>query len=195
MSKIAIFGGSFDPIHKAHVQIAKLALKLYKLDKIFFVIAIKPPHKSRQYANITDRLNMLHIATHNLQKIEVSLYEVNQNKTVYSYQTLDYFQKQYSKAKIYMIIGSDCVLNFHQWNNICYISKHYNLIVVKRKGIDLSINSRLCYYSNYNFINNDVCDISSTTLRKLIKDNSTKAKVFLNPQVYNYILQNDLYNK
>jgi nicotinate-nucleotide adenylyltransferase len=189
MNKIAIFGGSFDPIHKAHIQVAKLALKFCKLDKIFFVIAIKSPHKSKHYANITDRINMLKIATQNLQQIEISLYEVNQRKTVYSYQTLDYFHNKYIKDKIYLIIGSDCVLNFNSWKKICYINQNYSLIVVNRPGFNISKNN------NYYFINNNIHDISSTTLRRLIKNNNAKAKLFLNSQVYKYIITNNLYNK
>ncbi|MDR0915197.1 MAG: nicotinate (nicotinamide) nucleotide adenylyltransferase [Endomicrobium sp.] len=191
MRKIAIFGGSFDPIHKAHIQVAQLALQLYKLNTIFFVIAIKPPNKSIQYANIIDRINMLQIATYNLKHMKISLYEVNKHRTVYSYQTLDYFQRKYSKAKIYMIIGSDCVLNFHSWRNICYIKKHYNLIVINRPGVNISKNE----INYYNCINDKVYDISSTMIRQLIKDKNNKASLYLNPQVYKYILKNSLYTK
>ncbi|MDR0890836.1 MAG: nicotinate (nicotinamide) nucleotide adenylyltransferase [Endomicrobium sp.] len=192
MRKIAIFGGSFDPIHKAHINVAKLALQLCNLNKIIFVLSTRPPHKIKQHANILDRINMLNIAIAKFKKFELSLYEANQNKTVYSYQTLDYFQRQYTHDKIYLIVGSDCFLNFHSWNNISHIKEYYNLIVISRPGYPLSYSDN----NNYIFLNKTMYNISSTAIRQAIKQSKNiKAVIsYLNKGVYNYILKNNLYN-
>ncbi|MDR3256460.1 MAG: nicotinate (nicotinamide) nucleotide adenylyltransferase [Endomicrobium sp.] len=191
MSKIAIFGGSFDPVHKSHIQIAELALQSFGLKKLIFVIAYTPPHKTKQYATIEDRISMLKLITKNLQKTEINLYEVQKQKVVYSYQTLDYFQKLYPVDEIYMIIGSDSLLDLPTWKNINYLAKCYKFIVAKRPGIKINKNTK--YLDRCIFIDKETENISSTEIRKIIKEDYLKVASLLDEKVYNYIIQNRLY--
>ncbi|MDR0800185.1 MAG: nicotinate (nicotinamide) nucleotide adenylyltransferase [Endomicrobium sp.] len=191
MNKIAIFGGSFDPVHKSHIQIAELTFKSLDLKKLVFVIAYTPPHKIKQYAHIEDRISMLKLAAGNIQKTEISLYEVQKLETVYSYQTLDYFQSLYPADKIYMVIGSDSLLDLPTWRNIDYLANRYKFIVAKRPGIE--INKNVKYLDRCVFIDKEIEDISSTKIRKMIKEEYKKAAPMLSEKVYNYIIQNRLY--
>ncbi|MCA6079603.1 MAG: nicotinate (nicotinamide) nucleotide adenylyltransferase [Endomicrobium sp.] len=191
MDKIAIFGGSFDPVHKSHIQIAKLAFKSLDLKKLIFVIAYTPPHKIKQYAHIKDRISMLKLAAGNIQKAEISLYEAQKLETVYSYQTLDYFQNLHPADEIYMVIGSDSLLDLPTWKNIDYLASRYKFIVAKRSGIE--INKNVKYLDRCVFIDKGIEDISSTIIRKLIKEEHKKAAPLLSEKVYNYIIQNGLY--
>jgi nicotinate-nucleotide adenylyltransferase len=191
MNKIAVFGGSFDPVHKSHIQIAKFVLNFFELKKLIFVIAYSPPHKIKQYACVDDRIVMLKLAAGNLEKTEISLYEVQRRETVYSYQTLDYLQSLYSKDEIYMVIGSDSLLDLSAWGNIDYLTERYKFIVAKRSGI--KINEDTKYLDKCVFIDQEIENISSTKIRELIKKDSTKIVPLLDEKVYNYIIKNGIY--
>ncbi|MDR1122794.1 MAG: nicotinate (nicotinamide) nucleotide adenylyltransferase [Endomicrobium sp.] len=191
MSKIAIFGGSFDPVHKSHIQLVKFALKSCDFKKVIFVIAHTPPHKNKQYASTDDRVAMLKIATKGLSQIEISLYEVLKKKVVYSYQTLDYFQSLYPKDEIYMIIGLDSLLELPTWKNIDYLASHYKFMVVKRPCIN--IKKDIKYLDRCIVAQNETEDISSTGVRQMIKEGFKKFEMLLDKNVYNYIVERGLY--
>jgi nicotinate-nucleotide adenylyltransferase len=191
MHKIAIFGGSFDPVHKSHIQTAELTLKSFDLKKMVFVIAYTPPHKTKQYAYIEDRISMLKLAARNMQKTEISLYEVQKLELVYSYQTLDYFSSLYHKDEIYMVIGSDSLLDLSTWKNIDYMASRYKFIVAKRPGFEVDKNVK--YLDRCVFIDKETEDISSTEVRRLVKEDYKKAAALLDKKVYSYIIQNGLY--
>ena len=191
MNKIAIFGGSFDPVHKAHRQIAKVVLQTLTLKKLIFVIAHVPPHKNRVYADIEDRIVMLRLATKDLNRIEISLYEAKQQNTVYSYQTLDYFQEIYPLYEILMVIGSDSLVDLPNWKNIDYVANKYKFIVVKRAGVYIDTNTK--YFNKCIFIDKEIPDISSTLVRTYLKNDKTKVLKMLCTDVYNYIAENGLY--
>ncbi|MDR0401878.1 MAG: nicotinate (nicotinamide) nucleotide adenylyltransferase [Endomicrobium sp.] len=192
-SSIAIFGGSFDPVHKSHIQIANLALNFLNLNKLIFVIAYTPPHKIVQYASIEDRISMLKLATYNMNKVDISNYEAHKKMVVYSYQTLDYFRSLYQSSDIYMVIGSDSLINLFTWKNIDYIAANYKFIVVKRINVDVDNDSVNKYLSSCVFINEEIENISSTKIRELIKINYSMAIPFLDTRVYNYIVEKRLY--
>jgi nicotinate-nucleotide adenylyltransferase len=191
MNKIAVFGGSFDPVHNAHIQIAELALNTFKLEKLIFVIAYMPPHKAKSYANVQDRIKMLNIAIKDLKRAEISLFEVQRQETVYSYETLNYFQGLYPEDKIYMLIGSDSLVDLPMWKNIDYLANKCKFIVAKRPEVKISKDTK--YLNRVVFIDTEIRNISSTTVRRLIKENPKKASSFLNDEVYNYIIKNGIY--
>ncbi|MDR0985170.1 MAG: nicotinate (nicotinamide) nucleotide adenylyltransferase [Endomicrobium sp.] len=192
MNKIAVFGGSFDPVHISHVKIAELVIKVFNFKKIIFVAACCPPHKKKCYASIEDRINMLKLATYEIREnVEISLYETYKKK-VYSWETLNYFSSIYPTMNIYMIIGSDSLLDLSNWERIDYIINHYKFIVARRFGIKL-INKSVKYLNNCIFLNKEIDAISSTRIRHLVKLNDKLVSKLLNYKVYKYILKNKLY--
>ncbi|GMO65317.1 MAG: nicotinate-nucleotide adenylyltransferase [Endomicrobiia bacterium] len=191
MSKIAIFGGSFDPVHKSHIQIADLAVKCFDLEELIFVVAYAPPHKKKQYADIEDRISMLRLVTYNVSKIRISCCEAQKREVVYSHQTLDYFQNLYSSDEIYMVIGSDSLLSLSTWENIDYIVTRYKFIIARRHNIKISNDTK--YLDRCVFINNEIENISSTRIRELIKLGHIEASSLLDSRVYDYIIQKRLY--
>ncbi|MDR2616572.1 MAG: nicotinate (nicotinamide) nucleotide adenylyltransferase [Endomicrobium sp.] len=191
MSKIAIFGGSFDPVHKAHIQISEAVLKTFNLKKLIFVVSYTPPHKDKQYANVKDRVEMLRLATKNLNNVEVSLYEAEKQNIVYSYQTLDYFQKMYQPDEICMVIGSDSLADLPTWKNIDYLASKYKFIVARRPGI--CVNSDTKYLDRCIFVYKEIANISSSLVRCCLKNNKQEASKMLCASVYNYIIENGLY--
>ncbi len=191
MGKITVFGGSFDPIHKGHIQIAKAVLSEISPEKLIFVPAYMPPHKARQYACIDDRIAMLKLAVEGLERTEISFYEAEKQDIVYSYQTLDYFQKLYLQDEIMMIIGSDSLLDLPNWKNIDYLAGKYKFIVAKRP--EVKINGHTKYFDRCIFLKDEIADISSTEIRGFIRSKSKEAIDLLDKNVYEYIKEKGLY--
>ncbi len=189
--KIAVFGGSFDPVHKAHIKMAKLAIDVFNLEKVIFVAAYTPPHKTRQFADIYDRIAMLKIAVSGMQKAEISFYEAEKQDVVYSYQTLDYFQGLYPENEILMIIGSDSLLDLPTWKKIDYLVSKYRFIIAKRPDVEIKPDTK--YIERCLFMDTVMDDVSSTGIRKLLQKNDKKAADYLDENVYSYIKENGLY--
>lgn len=104
--RIGIFGGSFNPVHKAHIKIAQLSIIKLNLDQLIFVPAFKNPDKiNHNYVLGSDRKKMLELVL--CEKCQISEYELNAHTVNYTYQTIDYFKKTYPNDQLFFIIGSD----------------------------------------------------------------------------------------
>jgi len=111
--KIAIFGGSFNPVHKGHISIAEHAIAELGLDKLFFVPAYSSPFKTKvKYVDAQHRINMLKLELP--EKAEVSEFETNRKSTSYTIDTVKYFKQKYPNDEIFLIIGSDNVYKLNK---------------------------------------------------------------------------------
>jgi nicotinate-nucleotide adenylyltransferase len=192
MDKIAVFGGSFDPVHTAHTDIAKEALKIADVKKVVFVPAYAPPHKAEQFAAIEHRIAMLKLAVKNIKKTEISFFEAEKQDTVYSYQTLDYFRSLYPENEIVMIIGSDSLQELYSWKNAAYLAENYRFLVAKRP--DIAVSGTEKYFDRCVFMDVVMKNISSSAVRELLKGGEdAKAKKLLSRGVYGYIREYGLY--
>ena len=188
---IGVLGGSFDPIHNAHLKMAKTALEEFNLDKIVFVPAYIPPHKSKLIASEKDRYNMLFDAIKDTKKYEIDTYEIDSKKVIYSYQMLDYIKSKHTTDTVKMIIGADSFNNLITWKKSEYILQNYGFIVFPRPNITIDIISP--YYKYCCFSKNIMEEISSTDIRQYLKDNKDISK-YVPIQVARYIKKKNLYN-
>ena len=113
--KIALFGGMFDPVHYGHLLIAQAALETHHLDRVLFVPAGLPPHKSEPQASAPSRLAMLRLALRGNSKLGVSDWEIRQKRVVYTFETLTHFRHLYPRAALYFILGEDAYQNLAHW--------------------------------------------------------------------------------
>ena len=168
-NRIGILGGSFDPAHKGHLAISKIAVKKLKLKKIYWAITKKNPFKKRSNLNLLDRINFCKKITKKFKFIEVKCFEnkVKSNKTI---NLINFFARNI-KNEIFFIMGADNLINFHKWHKWKTISKKCTLIVFDRQGYKKkSLNSKT--YKTLNkeklkFINFNKVNISSSQLRKI----------------------------
>jgi nicotinate-nucleotide adenylyltransferase len=167
---IGILGGSFDPPHKGHLYISKQSLKRLKLKKVIWAITKKNPLKKKSFFSFNMRKKLCQKIIKGNKKIKLRYYEDKlKSKTSI---TLIKFLKKYNKYKIFFIIGSDNLINFHKWKSYKELLKMSILVVFSRKGFDTkakkSVIMRYPESKNIKFINNLKINISSTRLRKKI---------------------------
>jgi len=148
--EVIIFGGSFDPIHKGHLEIIKKASLL--ADKVIVLPNYLNPLKNNFSAPAELRLKWLK-QTINNPKVEISDYEIKQNKPCYTFDTIKYFKQFYDK--ISFIIGADNLATLDKWKNIKELKKEIEFIVVTRDNIPIN---------DYKTININI-PISSTEIR------------------------------
>ncbi len=159
--RIAIFGGSFDPIHIAHKAIVENALDKLDIDKIIIVPTYLNPFKNSFYLDPNTRFQLLKKVFQKFEKVEVSNYEINQQKTNYSIDTVNYLKDLYNPSKIYFIIGEDNFLSLEKWYKIDELKKLVEFVVASRNGFETK--------KAKEFKNLDVnIDISSSLLRDKI---------------------------
>lgn len=197
--KIGIYGGSFDPPHKEHINVAKYALAELGLDKLFVLPAFMPPHKPNiALAEGFHRLNMLNIAFSDCDdRIEVCDYELKSEGKSYTYLTIDRFANLYKDAEIYFLVGTDMLENFPQWKNPKDILEKAKLFVVGRDGDDLK-SAKETFLAAFGSTNRLVFsdytgkNISSTDVRnRLMLGLDLTGKV--DEKVLSYIQKNGLY--
>lgn len=190
--RIGIFGGSFNPPHKMHEDIANFFIKEDLLDKVIFVpTGSKYKYKTNLALDI-DRYNMVKIITDKYDYLDVSDYELK-DEVVYTYQTLDYFKEVYPEDQIYFICGLDNLSYIDKWMEAEHILNNYNILVIKRSTDDLEevLNRLDKYRSHIQVVDMESKDISSTFIRDEL--NNGNKSTFLDDDVYAYIKKRKLY--
>ena len=196
--KIAVFGGSFDPVHAEHVNIARAAAEKLETDKIIVVPAFVPPHKQgRNMAPAQDRLNMAKLAFAGIRNCEVSAYELNAGGTSYTCLTLDYFRKKYPDAKFYLLVGADMLKDFYSWREPERILEQAELVACRREGEELNVRAeQLRFFAKFRktfrLLDYTGRNISSTKARVLCAFGED-VKPYLPADVIEYIEGRELY--
>ena len=171
---IGLLGGSFDPVHKGHLTISKIALKEIKLKKIYWLVTRKNPFKNKVYFSLENRIKLAKRATKKIKKIQV-LYLDKIIKSSRSINQINYLIKKKKVKDIYFIIGSDILIELHRWKSWKKLVKLTKLVVFSRKGYDKKSKNSIVvkYLKNKNiiYIRNRPIIISSTLIRKKIFKN------------------------
>lgn len=133
---IALFGGTFDPIHDGHLDIAKKAREICQLDEVIFIPCRQSPHKlNGPSASGADRLAMLKIATHNLPWASVNPLEINAPPPSFTWKTAEILRSQYpSDTLFHLLIGLDQWKKLPLWRRADHLAATLHFIVVGRAG-------------------------------------------------------------
>ena len=164
---IGLLGGSFDPAHKGHLGISKIAIKKLKLKKVYWVITKKNPFKNETLYSLEERIKYAKKISRTQKKIQ-TVYLDNIIKSSRVIDVVNYFIKKKNIKNIYFIIGSDNLIRFHKWKSWKKIVKLVKLVVFSRKGYDRK-GMKSIVVKNYKnkivFIKNKPITISSTQLK------------------------------
>ena len=180
--KICLFGGSFNPIHKGHLKIARMAIKKLNLDQLIFIPCQRNPFKKdMNYANGKDRWKMIEMVLED--KMSISSFEIDRKGNSYTIDTVKYFKNKYPNDELYLLIGSDNLTKLSKWKDIDEISRLVRITIFKREKNINKINVK-----KYNclVIENDLFEESSTNFFRGNFD-------FVEDRVLHYIGENKLY--
>ena len=164
---IGILGGSFDPVHKGHLNISKIAINKFKLKKIYWVITKKNPFKNETFYTLDERIKFAKKISRTQKKIQ-TIHLENIVKSPRSIDMINYFISKKNIKNICFIIGSDNLIRFHKWKSWKKIVKLVKLIVFSRKGYDRKGMKSIVVKNFKNkiiFIKNKHITISSTQLK------------------------------
>jgi len=164
--KIGILGGSFDPPHKGHIYISKIALKKLKLNKIVWVITKKNPLKKKPNLSIQERVELSKKITKNNNKIFIK-YLDKKIKSSSTFNLLRYLKIKNDKTKLFFLMGADNLKKFHKWKNWKKIPKLAQIVVFPRKNYSTnSIASKKLNKNDLIYMKSKKINISSSLIRK-----------------------------
>ncbi|AXK51243.1 nicotinate-nucleotide adenylyltransferase [Spiroplasma alleghenense] len=186
MRRIALFGGTFDPVHTDHINIAKACVENLGFDEVWMIPNYLSPFKKSTNSSIKDRLAMLEIVRQKYDFIRINEYEIRKQERSFTYETVKYlkFQPQYKDFEFSFIMGSDQLDDFENWDHFPELIKLINFKVFLRSEF---YNKKIVEKYNlevFEFNNNH---LSSTKIRNL-------QDVYLqDPEINEYINKNLLY--
>ena len=163
--KIGILGGTFDPPHKGHLHISKIALRKLKLKKILWVVTKKNPLKNKPYIKLKERIKLSKKITRKNKKIIIKYLD----KKIRSSNTINLLNyiKNKTKADLFFLMGADNLKKFHKWKNWKQIPKLAKIVVFPRKNYSYnSIVTNNLNKKDLIYINSKKINISSSLIRK-----------------------------
>lgn len=194
--KIAIMGGTFDPVHYGHLVTAEAARCGFHLDKVIFVPSGRPPHKrERNISPAEHRLTMTRLAVATNPFFQVSRVEIDRPGFSYAIDTVNAFFDQYGPdTEIYFITGADAILEILTWKHVDRLVEKCRFIAATRPGFQLSDLQDLLHRFSGRIIFMEVpaLAISSTNIRERVQK-GRPIKYLLPETVEEYIFDNDLY--
>ncbi len=166
--RVGIFGGSFDPVHFGHLILAEQCLEQGKLDRVDFVPAPRPPHKTQgTYASFEQRVEMLTVALMGQSQFRVNTCEQNRPGLSYTVDTLRHLHASEPGNEWFLILGMDSVHDLETWRDPQGIAKLCTLMIVKRPGIQ---HDEPPVFFRSHYIDAPLIEISSTDLRRRVAD-------------------------
>lgn len=191
--KIGIMGGTFDPIHNAHIVTARFAAEQYNIDRMMFMTGGNPPHKS----GITDKLIRNEMTRLGVDgEFEVNTYEIDKSDYSYTLHTLIHFKETNPNDKIYFIIGEDSLRDIGKWHKPQEILRLCTLLVFPRTSYEnlqaLITAAKAVLDGEILPVDSPVMELSSTMLRRRIKEGKS-VRHMIPDKVLEYIEKNQLY--
>jgi len=191
--KICLFGGTFDPPHIGHLLIAQTVCEAEHFDKILFIPANKPPHKDVN-TSLEDRLAMLNTAVEGNPNFHISDVEIRRGGISYTIDTVKMIKEDFvhENDEIFYLIGSDSLMEFHNWKAPRGILDECQVVVAIRPGFRPS-DIPAWILHRIQFANIPRFEISSTNIRHRWKENKTIRYMVTLP-VWEYIHEHNLYS-
>lgn len=204
-----MLGGTFDPVHKGHLQLADEAAQYLNLDTVLFIPAAVPPHKpDRAVTSYSHRVRMIELALVDMTGMEISTIEQDLPTPSYTIDTLRAIKQAGKQEELFYIVGLDAFLEIDTWKSYAALLKSVNFIVLSRSGYHHTPLERFLQNLGYLkekkgwcnvmsgkqifFLVKEIMDVSSSMVRSLVQSNED-IHPFLPGSVAQYIQENGLY--
>ncbi len=204
MGRTAIYGGSFNPIHLGHIRLLTVCKEALSIDQVLLIPAGTPPHKAApDLAADHHRLAMCRLAVKDLPGITVSDMEMVREGKSYTVLTMRELKAKFPEEKFYFIMGTDMFLSFDRWYEWMEILSYCDLCVSVRAEAEYEslLQKKASLLRTYpelredfaQIVHADSIEISSTEIRRMIREEDQAVTKFLSEDVLGYIKQKKLY--
>ena len=198
MKNIAVFGGTFNPVHIGHIEMAKAVSNLDFIDELLIIPDKIPPHKNPEFlASDEHRIAMCKLAFSGINKAKIDTREIYRGGKSYTFDTLCELKNENKNANIFLVCGGDMVLTLHTWYRYPDLVSLCEFIVFNRKGIEDkqfydAIENLKKSGAKITAFENNITDVSSTQLRETIaKNNNLSGSI--TKEILTYIKENKVY--
>ena len=198
--QIGLFGGTFDPPHLGHLILASEAYSQLGLDRLLWILTPEPPHKQDQnITSVEHRLAMVNLAIQDNSTFELSRVELDRPGPHYTLDTIQLIARQYPDADVTPIIGGDSLRDLPKWNRPKELLQACHWVGVMRRpgeqeNLEVLENDLPGISSKVHYVDAPLLEIASREIRTRIK-NGKPYQYYLHPAVYEYILENKLYQQ
>src|SRR5689334_8298180 len=195
LRRIALYGGTFDPVHTGHVDVARGVLQLFEIEKVLFIPAQVAPHKvGKPVTEPIHRYAMLALATQNDPRLSISTFELDAPNRRYTVDTVEHFQTALGQStELFFIMGADSWSEIKTWREWERLLSMINHIVVTRPGYEVAEAPPEVKHRIF-FTDAVMKDVSATTIRRLASEGRMEALAQLVPApVAEYIKKYQIY--
>lgn len=217
LKRVGLLGGTFDPVHNGHLDIAAKTTQLFNLQKVLFIPVSQSPHKlDVRPTSSLHRVAMLELALNQKTEFSIELSEVNNGGVSYTIETLSRLKERHPDWELFLILGADAFLLMDTWKSFTDILKLCHVLVSTRPGVKLRVPDKLNQtlgLKNFQLNNNNLIlpmtlnttsektirlyqiptqNISSREIREKVQEEK-EIKNLLPPAVDHYIMQHQLY--
>ena len=187
-SRIGFFGGSFDPVHIGHLELANQAIHFASLDLLLFCPAFHAPLRNQKPVfSAEQRLNMLYKITEKDSRMDVCTLEIEKQKTCFTYHTLQEVRSIYPNSELFLLLGADQFEQLEKWKFNQELAKICQFLVFSRSA--KKVYPPTVKNLNYQLIENDLVEISSTQIRSRLNNRQPINKLVpssINPMIQEY---------
>lgn len=195
MENIAVFGGTFDPLHIGHLILAQYIVENRYSDKVLFIPSYRPPHKQNGKITLYEhRYKMLAHEILNFSYFELSSVEKDMEGLSYTYKTLERLSESHGERKYLLIIGQDQLMEFDTWYEYEKILEKYEILVFRRFCGDKIIIPDFVKSGNLTVLDNPVFSVSSSQIRERARKNMD-FRYYVTGKTFDYIEKNRLYKE
>ena len=191
--RIGIYGGSFNPIHKGHTELAASIVQQGLVDELWLLVSPLNPLKQGETSDIAEyehRLSMARLATEDIEGVKVSDFEKNLPLPSYTITTLGELRKAYPEHEFVLVIGSDNCKRFPRWYHAQEIIDTYSILIYRRPGCEMD---ETLLPLSVQVVDTPLYDISSTEIRESVKKGRMPLK-WVDRKVATYISVHHLYS-
>ena len=197
MPEIGLMGGSFNPIHRGHIALARAALESGKVERVLFLPTGNPPHKKEGLADKFDRLRMVELAVEHEPGMAVCREEIDRDGVIYTVDTLAALKRKMPDCVLTYLIGADTLRALSTWRRVETVIERCKFLVMMREGETREEVIRLAGLwtsrgAQIDFLDARKMDISSTQIREYIRKNQP-FDALVPESVAAYIRQRGLY--
>jgi nicotinate-nucleotide adenylyltransferase len=211
--RIALYGGTFDPVHTGHLEIARRVSELFEIEKLLFIPAQMAPHKiGRPVTDPIHRYAMLALATQNDAKLSISTFELDAPDRRYTVDTIAYFQCLFGKStELFFIMGADSwseITTWREWERLLTMTNHIvvtrpeyepsttHVGAISERIVDLRSGKGALDQSGIFFTDVVMNDVSATNIRRLASEGRIEELEQLVPgPVLEYIKKYEIYRE